>query len=159
MVANFLWNTGTSNDGQIASALTLMTTEMNTLASGSYALSSVGGTSGLFSTANTGAALWGVPSFTFGGTITPASPLNISAWFAETIDGTTFEDASNLLARAPDIVFAFSANSYVSKTVFAQGRIVRLPALKFKLIVQNNIGGSLPASGNVIKLGLIAPAY
>ena len=160
MATNFLWNTGTSNDGLITSTLTLVSTELNSLTSGSYVASSVGGSSGVFTNSNTAAAMWGVPSFTFGGTITPASPLNISCWFAESVDGgTTYEDASNLLARSPDFVFAFSANSYASKTVLAQGRFVRVPALKFKVFTQNNIGGTLPASGNLIKIGLIAPSF
>lgn len=155
MATTSLWAAGTSNDGNYASLLTLATTELNTLTSGSYVISSVGGSSGVFSNSNTGQALFGIPTFTFGGTITPASPFNVSCWFAQTADGTTFEDASNLLARAPDFIFAFSANSYASKTVIAPRVVV--PALKFKLITQNNVGGSLPSSGNIIKLALNTP--
>jgi len=159
MATNFLWYSGTSNDGLLTSALTIMSTELNTLTSGSYAISSVAGSSGVISNSSTAQGMWAVPFFTFGGTVTPASPLNLSLWFAESLDGSTFEDASSLLARSPDVVFAFANSSYASKTVIGQSRIVRVPALKFKVIVQNNIGGSLPSSGNLVKLGLFAAQY
>lgn len=160
MATNFLWNTGTSNNGLITSALDLATTELNSLTSGSYVISSVGGASGVFTNSNTAAAMWAVPVWTWGGTLTPGGNVNMSCWFAESLDGSTFEDASNLLARAPDIVFAFSANSYTSgKIVLAQGRICRVPALKFKVITQNNVNGTLPSSGNKVTLGLFAEQY
>jgi hypothetical protein len=53
MVANFLWNPGTSNVGLTATAFTLMadTSELASLTSTSYVVSSVSGTSGVLGTA------------------------------------------------------------------------------------------------------------
>jgi hypothetical protein len=62
----FLWQPGTSNNGLYAPSLTLMTTELNSLASGSVAVSSVGGTSGVFSNANTGQVIWSPMMLTIG---------------------------------------------------------------------------------------------
>lgn len=46
MTANFLWNSGTSNDGKIAATLTLMTTELESVTNLNGIVSSVGGASG-----------------------------------------------------------------------------------------------------------------
>lgn len=160
MATPFLWEPGTGNNGLYVSALTLMSTELNSLTSASYAASSAGGSSGVFSNSNTGQALYAVPFWTFGGAFTPSGALNISAWFLESLDGSTFESATNLLARAPDMIFACSNNSYGSSNpVIAAGRIVRLPALNFKVAVQNNAGGTLPGTLNTLKIGIITPQY
>ena len=54
MSTNFLLYPGTSNNGQLVSPFSVLTTEMNSLANAGTALSSVGGTSGVFNTSNTG---------------------------------------------------------------------------------------------------------
>lgn len=150
-----LWAPGTSNDGNYVALLTLATTELNSLTTGSYAISSVGGASGIYTNSNTGQAMFGIPIFTFGGTVTPATPFILSCWFLQSADGTTFEDSSALLARAPDFVFAFSANAYASKTVIAPRVVV--PALKWKLGVLSGVGATLASTGNTIKLALNTP--
>src|ERR1700704_2854535 len=43
-----LWNTGTSNSGLLATAITLQSTELNALANAALIVSSVGGSSGKF---------------------------------------------------------------------------------------------------------------
>jgi hypothetical protein len=45
MTSPFLWGAGSSNNGLITSALTLITTELNSLATATAVISSVGGLS------------------------------------------------------------------------------------------------------------------
>ena len=68
MTSPFLWGAGSSNNGLITSALTLMTTELNSLASSSGVVSSAGGlsTNGVFNNTLTGQAILGDVSFLAG---------------------------------------------------------------------------------------------
>lgn len=154
----FLWAPGTSNNGLYASRLTLMTTEMNTLTNGSVIISSVNGTSGVFSNSNTGQALVGTVSFVSGASgPTCAAGGNIAGWFLQSLDGTTFEPTAAVPARAPDFVVALPVAAITSNT-FNSG-VIPLPALKFKVLVQNNCGSSLSATGNIIYVGPQTPIY
>lgn len=156
---NFLWNSGTSNNGQIASSLTLETTELNSLANAAVAVSSVGGSSGLFTNANTGQAIWGQIQFTAGTAgAACAAGANISGWFLTTFDGTTFEPTAAAPARAPDFVISLPATT-LNATYMST--LIRVPALKFKVLAQNNCGasGTLAASANILTLGLMAIQY
>ena len=163
MATNFLWAAGTSNNGLIASTLTLMTTELNSgsMTAGAYVVSSVNGTSGVFSNSNTGQSMVGVPVLTFGGTWAPSGNLSVPCWFLVSLDGSTFEPASSHVARDPDFVFAFTSGATYasSEIVVAQGARVIPPAVKWKLLALNNGNATFPTSGNTITMGLTAPQY
>lgn len=160
MASNFLLQAGTS--GFLATPFNLQSTELNALASGSAAVSSVGGTSGVFSQTNTINAIFGSVYFTAGGSFTPTAGGFLAGWFLLSTDGgTTFETvvatpSTTVLAipRPPDFVIPLSAAAYASGNIaWATGRFVSLPFESFKVEIQNLSGAALSASGHLIKLG------
>lgn len=156
----FLWQPGTSNGGLSAPALTLMTTELNSLASGSVAVSSIGGASGVFSNANTGQVIWSPMVLTLGATAGAfQTGGNLSCWFLQSVDGVTFESISAAPPRAPDVVFPVPASALSATAAFLSQGLVRVPALKFKILCQNNSGQALNAAGNTIVLAPTAVQY
>lgn len=158
--ADFLWDAGTGNNGQIVSTFTLMSTELNSLTNTSLAVSSVAGSSGLITNSNTGQAIWATLSFTAGTAgASCAAGGNIAGWFLTSLDGSTFEGTGAAPARAPDFIFVLPATT-LNATFMSPG-IVRVPAVNFKVLVQNNCGasGTLAASANTIKAGFQAVKY
>ena len=156
----FLWQPGTSNNGLYAPSLALMTTELNSLASGSVAVSSVGGASGIFSNANTGQVIWSPMMLTLGSTAGAfQTGGNLSCWFLQSLDGITFENSSVAPPRAPDAVFPVPATALSSTATFLSQGLVRVPALKFKVLCQNNSGQSFNANGNAVVLAPTALQY
>ena len=104
MPTNFLWQSGTSNDGLLASALSLQTTELNSLTTGSYAVSSVGGASGVFTNSDTAQAIYGRMFLTLGAVASALSAgANIAGWFLHSYDGTNFGGSSGVVPLAPRI--------------------------------------------------------
>jgi len=154
MVANFLWLPGTSNSGLTAAAKTLLadTSEMASLTNTSYVVSSVSGASGVFTNADTNQAIWAQLFLTLGaiGSALSASA-NISGWFLRSYDGTTFEQASVAPPRSPDFQIMLPATTIGAATVWASGNLVLLPALKYKVGIQNNTGQTLAATGNLLR--------
>lgn len=159
MSTNFLWNSGTSNNGLLASAFNLLSTELNTLTSTSIAVSSVGGTSGVFNQSNTASAMLGELFLTLGA-IGSALTGPVSGWFVQSYDGgTTFEQSAVVESRPPDFVFQLPLTTIGAGTIFKATDLVRLPALPFKVMLQNNTGQSLASSANTLKLAPIAAQY
>ncbi len=158
--APFQYEAGTA--GYITTPFALETTELNALASGACAISSVGGTSGVFSQTQTLGAPQGDIWFKSGGTFTPAAGGYLAVWFlpldaagptAETAVASCSTTVSGL-ARSPDAIVALVNAAYASGNLaWAQGRYVTIPANSFKVLVQNLTGGSLPATGDQILLG------
>ncbi len=156
----FLWEPGSANSGLHAAAVTLMSTELNALPSGAVALSSAGGVSGLFSNSNTGQAIWSPMMLTLGaiaGAIQTGG--NLSCWLLQSIDGVTFESGATAPPRAPDVVFPLPATALTGSSTFLSQGLVRLPALRFKVLCQNNSGQTLNAAGNSIVLAPTAVQY
>jgi hypothetical protein len=151
-------------NGWVTTPVNLLTTELNSLASGAAATSSVGGTSGVFSQTNFSNGplfeIW----FTSGGTFTPALGQQLVGWFLKSTDGgTTFEtlvatpsSTVNALSRNPDFIIPLD-NAAFASTNIRFGTIANAPAPSFKVVLQNLLqGGSataLPASGNKITAG------
>ena len=157
MTSPFLWGAGSSNNGLITSALTLMTIELNSLASGGGAVSSAGGlsTNGVFNDTLTGQAILGDVSFLAGGAFTPTAGANITGWFIKSRDGgTTYDWSSAAPARAPDFIIPLIASAYVAnQQAWTPGtHKVIVPAGYFKVYAVNNSGVSLPSSGNTLAL-------
>jgi hypothetical protein len=158
MTSPFLWGAGSSNNGLYQSALTLMTTELNSLASGSGVVSSAGGlsTNGVFNNTLTGQAVLGDVYFNLGGSATPTAGANIAAWFMTSPDGgTTYEDTTVALSRAPDFIIPVGVHAYTGGgQVFKSNGVhkVIVPATYFRLYVVGTLGVALPPSGNTLKL-------
>lgn len=150
-------------NGWVHAIVDLLTTELNTLASGSAATSSVGGTSGVFSQSNFANAplleIW----FTSGGTFTPAAGAYLAGWFLKSTDGgVTFETivatpsvgppVVPALSRSPDFTIPLDNAAFASGNI-RFGTITNAPAPSTKVVLQNLSGGALPASGNKITAG------
>jgi hypothetical protein len=162
MATNFLDAAGTN--GFIATPVTLMTTELNTLATATNVVSSVGGTSGVFTQASWGSAIWGQVGFVAGGVMSgsPTAGGYLAGWFLYSPDGgTTFEKvvAATDLPRPPDFIIPLFASAYASGDLSPASGIVRLPWWSTKLYIGNRSGVSLNASGNIIKVGPVAVQY
>ncbi len=157
MTSPFLWGAGSSNNGLIISALTLMTTELNSLASSSGVVSSAGGlsTNGVFNSTLTGQAILGDVSFLAGGAFTPTAGANIAGWFIKSKDGgSTYEYSGAVSPRAPDFIIPLVAAPYAAnQQAWSAGtHKVIVPAGYFKVYVQNNAGATLYSSGNTLVL-------
>lgn len=156
---DFLWDNSGTN-GQITSTLTLLSTELNSLANAAVIISSVGGTSGTFTQGNTASAVWGIVTFNAGTAgATCAAGANIALWFLQSANNSTFESTTTAPARAPDAIVPLPAST-LNATFIAQG-LVQVPALPFKVLAQNNCGtsGTLAASGNTVTIALVAIHY
>lgn len=147
---DFLLDPGTS--GFIATPFNLMTTELNALANTNSALSSVGGTSGVFSQTNFVNGILYEVYFVAGGTISSISAGGcLSGWWCKSTDGgTTFEKtvSNTAFPRPPDLLIPLDASYSSSDIRF--GIIASAPWPACKLFVINNSGQSLASTGNKI---------
>lgn len=161
MPTNFLEAAGTN--GFIASPFTLMSTELNSLANGNSAESSVGGTSGLFTSANYAQAIWCMIYLTLGGSLAPNQNDSLSGWFLFSPDGGTTLEAptSNAdMARAADFIIPFAVLSYTTGNLVRAGGLVMVPWWANKVLVVSHVtAASLPSSGNLIKAAPVAIQY
>jgi hypothetical protein len=155
VATNFLLAAGTN--GFLATPFNLQSTELNALTNGSSATSS-----SAFTQTNTANAIWGEIAFTAGGAVTPTAGGYIAGWFLYSPDGgTTYETtASNTdLPRSPDFIIPLLASAYAANNIAQASGIVRLPWWSFKVFTVNHSGATLPATGNLIKLGPVAIQY
>ena len=161
MATSFLYNSGTSYNGLLESAFALETTELNGLTNSSVAVSSVGGTSGVFNQSNTAQAIWSELFLTLGAVGSALSAgANIAGWFVQSFDGgTTFEQSSVAELRPPDFIIPLPATTVSGGSIYKAAGLVRLPALPFKVMLQNNTGQTLAATANTLKCAPIAVQY
>ncbi len=156
---DFLLDPGTS--GFIASPFSLMTTELNSLATANSALSSVNGTSGVFSQTNFVNGLLYEVYFTAGGTISSiVAGGNIAGWWCKSTDGgSTFEKtvSNTAFPRPPDMLIGADA-SYTSSDI-RFGLIAPCPWPFAKLFVLNSFGQTLASTGNIIKAAPVGWGY
>jgi hypothetical protein len=136
-MATFKWESAES----IASALT---TELNSLANGSYsnASSAIANATGLYEFMALELVL---------ASLTPTGTPTVSVFLLPTIDGTNYEDGGGATAPSPGtLIKAFSLSTSASaKRRTAYGIV--LPPFGFKLVVLNSAGPSFAASGNTLK--------
>lgn len=158
MTTPFLWGLGTSNNGLLTTLLTLQSTELNSLTNGSVALSSVGGSSGKFTVADTGAAIWGELFLTLGAIGSALSAgANVAGWFIKSPDsGSTYEDSAAAPSRPPDFIIPLPATAIGAAKVYPAAGKVLLPSVQHKVLLQNNSGQSFASSGNTLKLAPIS---
>lgn len=136
--------------------VTLLSTELNSLANNSLAISSVGGTSGVFNFAIGGSDLDGYQELelelviaSMGGT--PTAYTGFSVWFLGQVDGTNYEDGSASVepARGPDCVIPIRPVSTAQRIK----RQVAAPRGTVKALIKNNgTGQALASSGNTLKV-------
>lgn len=162
----FLWyNTAAITPlGLIASAITVMTTELNNLANGSSALSSVNGSSGVFNSTSFAQAVWADIFLNIGGPNlagTLAAGANVAGWFLPSPDGTVYEwSQGNTIAppRPPDFIIPLpAATSLAAASIFKSAGMVLLNPTQQKLIIQNNSGQTLSPSTTASPYIKIAP--
>lgn len=171
MATNFLYYPGTTtapNTGLVASVQTLLSSDMVGVASSGTVISAFNGNSGVFTSSNTGQAVWGAVFLTWGTSAStgPAAGGNIAGWFLLSPDGgTTFESSVHTASlpnrRPPDFIVYHSTESINSSDTYVAPAI-RLPALAFKVMVQNNLGITSPSSATgypALKLAPFAVQY
>ena len=156
---DFLLDAGTS--GFITSLFNLMTTELNALGNGAIATSSVGGSSGVFSQTNFVNAQKVFVIFTAGGAFTPTAGGCLSGWWDMSDDGGThFEKtvAATAMPRPPDFYIPLFASAYASGDR-SWSPVARAPWPSCKIVVQNNSGVALSASGHTLQAACVAEKY
>ena len=145
------WDVGTETS--------LLTTELNSLASSSGltagAISSVGGTSGVFNNVYSAGGLGGFLQAVFllhlaapGGTLTASTAAYL--WFLQSLDGSTYEDgsASVIPARPANLIVPVRAVS-TAQSIIVQGY---LPPNTFYVLCSQNTGQTWGSSGNYLKV-------
>lgn len=161
MATNFLYATGTSNSGLLTAAVTLQSTELNALANAALIISSVGGASGKFTNSDTAQGIFADMFLTLGAIGSAlAAGANLAGWFLTSPDsGTTIESLTVAPPRAPDFILPLPATTIGAASVYRSGGLVRLPALQFKVLLQNNSGQALAATANTLKMAPYAVQY
>jgi hypothetical protein len=124
-------------------------------------VSSVGGTSGVFTQTTFGSCIWAEIEFIAGGAFTPSAGGYIAGWWLFSEAGSTFEKTvSNTdLPRSPNFTIPLYAVAYAASDIAKSSGFVQLPAFDAKLFVVNHAGVALAASGNIIKVGPFAIQY
>lgn len=155
-MANFIFNTGTL--GFLTAPFNLMTTELNALASAAVIISSVNGTSGVFSQTNTVSAIWGYIWFKSGGTFTPTGAPSIAGWYIKNDGSGNYEKAVAAPSRAPDFQIPFLPSAYASAD-YVWSPLIKLWEPNTKTLIQNLTNTTLPATGNTMLVGVTAITY
>ena len=162
MATNFLWFPGTTNNGLLTSVVSLMTTELESVATAGLAVSSVNGTSGVFTNATTAQGIWAEIFFSvgnpgIGSALTSGACL--SGWFLTSLDaGTTFESTSAAPPRGPDFIIPMPATTIsAGAPPFKAYSLALLPALQFKVLIQNNTGQTFGNGSTTIPFLKAAP--
>jgi hypothetical protein len=141
----------------LGTTTTLLSTELNSLASSATAgaISSVGGTSGLFNNTVGGGGFDGYPWGRYelvlaapAGTLTAGTAVLI--WFLGNVDGTNPEDGSATVipSRPPDLVIPVRAVSTAQRIT----RIAKLPPGNWYALLSHATGQAWGASGNTLKV-------
>lgn len=132
--------------GNVESAQQALTTDLNTLGSGSTALSAeINNATGLYPFIDIELYL---------ASFTPAAGAPYSqVWILYALDGTNYEDGSagspgTIPAKPPDMVIEHRASTAGTQRT-TKGNIPLLP-YKFKIMYQSVAGANLASSGNIL---------
>jgi len=144
----------------LGSIATLMSSELNTLASSATlaAGATTAGTTGAYNNVQGGG---GGDGYTlgdlelvvnYGSSTTPAAGSAAYVYFLGDPDGTNYEygDGSHIPARPPDAIIPFP-NAAFSTPYRVTVRNVAAPAGSFQTVLTQNTGATFPASGNTLK--------
>ena len=136
--------TTTTQSILVGSQSTLLSTELNSLASGSLALGAA------FDNTSGGYPFCDL-EFVFSFGTNPTASSGLSFWFLVTQDGTNYEDGGSSLtpARIPDCYCPVEVNTATQRIVIRSA----LPAGMFQPLLKNDATGqALAASSNTVKL-------
>lgn len=129
------------SNGYLASPVTLLNTELNSIGIGS--MSTLG--SAIVNTTN----LWLTCDVEFYTTsnFTPVAPASMWLWLLRSLDATNYEDGTSSVqpARGPDIIIPVRAGTSIQPRTIKSGLII--PPGQYKPIAMNNTGATLPGSG------------
>lgn len=126
------------------SIATALSTDLNSLANGSYSAASaaIANSTGLYRYLNLELAL---------ASLTPTGTPTISVFLLPTIDGTNYEDGGGATAPpALSLVAVFDLSTSASTKRRARWNIP-IPPVDFKLVLLNGSGVALASSGNTLK--------
>lgn len=142
-MSSFKGERGTGGTGGMES---LMTTELNSIANNANAIANTAWDNSLT------AALWldGDFRFNLATGITPAGSLSIELFLLPAIDGTNYPDGSATIVPS---ISHFRRQFFFRAVTGAQVsdiEAVRLPFHKFKALIINRLGVTLPSSGNIL---------
>jgi len=167
MATTFLHYLGTAgfttNSGYIVAPFNMLgSTELSALANGSTAISSTGGTSGVFNQVIFGQAQFALIWLT----VVTASSIgsaggNIAGWWIHGANSSSTLEAFNATsgpARPPDWLIPLPNTAAVGSTFFATG-VPALPYDTCKVLVQNNSGATLGAGNHTITVAPVADQY
>lgn len=164
MATNFLWYAGSTppNGLLTAASVTAISSEMVSLGSSAVA---VGATT--ITSTYTGQGIWAEIFLTLGTSIAaPIAGGNICGWFLTSPDGgTTFESSVNFNPgppRPPDFLVPSSTLAQGSSSVLKAVGPLMIPALPFKVAVQNNLQVTFSTSNAgypTLKIAPIAMQY
>jgi hypothetical protein len=134
-----------------ATAVTLLSTEMNSVVNGANAVTSSAVLNNAVGQANTDGYMWAKIELVLGA-VGAAMTLNsgVPIYFLSSVDGTNYEDgdATVVPARAPDVVIGV-------RNVATAQRITRriaVPVGAQKVLAVNSTGQTWNASGNTLKM-------
>lgn len=153
MPTNFLW---AGSGAYSVSVANWLTTELNSLAASSgNTLSTLGA-----AFQNTNSMLYADVEFLAGGTLTPTAGAFVELWLLRSLDGgSTYEDGSATVApgRPADLFISVRAGTTITPRAGGSGII--LPPGFYKPIARNQVGATLPASGNLIRFAMYTEQY
>lgn len=129
---------------------TILSTEMNSLATASY--SSLGGAiTNAQATANlNGYMYWDILLNLAAYTGTPAASSSVNLWFIPAVDGTNYDNSGTTISIAPNVIIpvdALASGPY-QRSILG----VLAPVGIVKPICYQNTGLTFAASGNTIKI-------
>ena len=136
-------------------AVALLTTELNSLANGSVAISSGAMTPG--STTNlTSGVMYGDLWFTLGSSSSAlVSGSFVAVYFLPAINGSNYPKQSSTNFAKPNYLvgYIYLYPATLSSEVIREGILnVPIPNVPFKVILENHFGVALPSSGNTLDL-------
>lgn len=133
---------------QYQTEVSALTTELNSLANGSASAAS-----GALGSDTVDAELWADFYFLTGGSITPGTNARADLYLIRAPDGTNYEDATTGASESlpPDAFVGSFVPTSGAGTKRMVLRDIPLPPGLFKVILQNETGVSLAASGNTVK--------
>lgn len=84
--------------------------------------------------------------------LSPAAGAFISVYILEAIDGTNYPEATNLRLKSSQLLFTIGLDTTAATAQRIAVRNVVIPPGTFKIVIDNQSGVSLNASGNTLKM-------
>lgn len=126
------------------SIATALSTDLNSLANGSYSAASaaIDNETDLYTYLNLEVYL---------ASLTPTGTPTISVFLVPSVDGTNYTDGGGSTAPPAETLISVVTLSTSAGTKYRSAKNIVIPPLKFKLILLNSSGVALASSGNTVK--------